>query len=219
MVLQKEIERILLNPKNQEWLAILKGFRSGAVYGAKIRFPHALVMTFLFRDGPIEDKVRFILRATFQHARNLAFFATIWKTTLLVLRRLNGGKERYYDTFLAGFVGGWFIFGEDNPINQQECDVENTSSLTTDVLPTHQICFYLFGRVVTAYVAILQKKLQLRTPPKAWAIFAALIWGSVMWQFRNHRDLLQPSLAASMIYIYSDSEKWTGLQNFLLYNK
>ncbi|XP_057358900.1 peroxisomal membrane protein 4 isoform X2 [Manis pentadactyla] len=32
-------------------LATLKGFRNGAVYGAKIRAPHSLVMTFLFRSG------------------------------------------------------------------------------------------------------------------------------------------------------------------------
>ncbi|XP_012610605.1 peroxisomal membrane protein 4 isoform X2 [Microcebus murinus] len=32
-------------------LAMVKGFRNGAVYGAKIRAPHALVMTFLFRNG------------------------------------------------------------------------------------------------------------------------------------------------------------------------
>ncbi|XP_047627251.1 peroxisomal membrane protein 4 isoform X2 [Phacochoerus africanus] len=32
-------------------LAMIKGFRNGAVYGAKIRAPHALVMTFLFRSG------------------------------------------------------------------------------------------------------------------------------------------------------------------------
>nr|XP_023405926.1 peroxisomal membrane protein 4 isoform X2 [Loxodonta africana] len=32
-------------------LAMVKGFRNGAVYGAKIRAPHALVMTFLFRSG------------------------------------------------------------------------------------------------------------------------------------------------------------------------
>uniref|UniRef100_A0A8D1B652 Peroxisomal membrane protein 4 n=1 Tax=Sus scrofa TaxID=9823 RepID=A0A8D1B652_PIG len=32
-------------------LAMIKGFRNGAVYGVKIRAPHALVMTFLFRSG------------------------------------------------------------------------------------------------------------------------------------------------------------------------
>lgn len=30
-------------------LSVVKGFRNGLVYGAKIRLPHAAVMTFLFR--------------------------------------------------------------------------------------------------------------------------------------------------------------------------
>lgn len=33
-------------------LSVVKGFRNGIVYGAKIRLPHALVMTFLFRPEP-----------------------------------------------------------------------------------------------------------------------------------------------------------------------
>lgn len=74
------MQEILRNPAYHDALAIIKGFRNGAVYGkrlivcvwcvgvgrcqtanylrrllfilgAKIRFPHALVMTFLFREG------------------------------------------------------------------------------------------------------------------------------------------------------------------------
>jgi len=45
-------QNVLLNPEWQELLAIVKGARNGFVYGCKIRFPHALVMTFLFREGP-----------------------------------------------------------------------------------------------------------------------------------------------------------------------
>jgi peroxisomal membrane protein 4 len=36
----------------RDLLSILKGFRNGFVYGAKIRLPHAVVMTFLFRPEP-----------------------------------------------------------------------------------------------------------------------------------------------------------------------
>ncbi|KAI8855197.1 hypothetical protein BC829DRAFT_412426 [Chytridium lagenaria] len=43
--------QILTSEKYHDLFAIIKGFRNGAVYGAKIRFPHALVMTFLFRSG------------------------------------------------------------------------------------------------------------------------------------------------------------------------
>ena len=45
------IENIIHNPKYHDVLAIVKGFRNGAVYGAKVRFPHALVMTLIFRSG------------------------------------------------------------------------------------------------------------------------------------------------------------------------
>lgn len=57
-----ELERLILQcsryseTKNyrtllfRDLLSIIKGFRNGLVYGFKIRFPHALVMTFLFRS-------------------------------------------------------------------------------------------------------------------------------------------------------------------------
>jgi peroxisomal membrane protein 4 len=37
------LERVILDPKNADILAVLKAARNGAVYGAKVRFPHALV--------------------------------------------------------------------------------------------------------------------------------------------------------------------------------
>lgn len=40
---QKALESVILNPKNADYLAIVKAARNGAVYGAKVRFPHALV--------------------------------------------------------------------------------------------------------------------------------------------------------------------------------
>ena len=45
------LSEILTDPRWHDYLAVLKGARNGLVYGAKIRFPHALVMTFLFRPG------------------------------------------------------------------------------------------------------------------------------------------------------------------------
>lgn len=45
------INQLIFDPKYQDILSILKGFRNGVVYGAKVRFPHALVMTILFKTG------------------------------------------------------------------------------------------------------------------------------------------------------------------------
>jgi peroxisomal membrane protein 4 len=45
------VNTIIASKDYHDILSIIKGFRNGAVYGAKIRFPHALVMTLLFRRG------------------------------------------------------------------------------------------------------------------------------------------------------------------------
>jgi peroxisomal membrane protein 4 len=45
------IQDIISNPAYRDYLAILKGARSGFVYGVKVRFPHALIMAILFGHG------------------------------------------------------------------------------------------------------------------------------------------------------------------------
>lgn len=41
--MQAAAERIVLDPKYHDILAVVKAARNGAVYGTKVRFPHALV--------------------------------------------------------------------------------------------------------------------------------------------------------------------------------
>lgn len=45
------LQQLILDPRYHDYLAILKGARNGIVYGAKVRFPHALVMAILFGRG------------------------------------------------------------------------------------------------------------------------------------------------------------------------
>lgn len=97
--LQAAIERIILDPAHHDLLAIVKGARNGAVYGAKVRFPHALVMVMLFRSGTLQEKLGLIYKATRQHATNLAKFATIYKATCYILKHFGTtpGKEGEHD--------------------------------------------------------------------------------------------------------------------------
>lgn len=44
--LQSALEKIVLDPKYHDILTLVKGVRNGIVYGAKVRFPHALVYAF-----------------------------------------------------------------------------------------------------------------------------------------------------------------------------
>ena len=60
--------------------AIIAALVGGVRYGTKIRLPHALVMTFLFRrDLSAQEKIRSIIRMTMLHASNLGLFAVVYK--------------------------------------------------------------------------------------------------------------------------------------------
>ncbi|ORX57024.1 peroxisomal membrane protein 4 [Hesseltinella vesiculosa] len=194
------LTQLALDPKYHDILAILKGVRNGIVYGAKVRFPHALVMTFLFKSGPLPDKIRGIFKATKQHARNLGTFAFIYKTLLYLQKKLNGDKQADYHSFVAGLIGGYYVFGENNNINQQ-------------------IVLYLFSRVVMALVKLPVKRQVIDAPQHTYPVFAAVVWGLVMWLFNKEGDTLQPSLRASMVYIYKDSDHWDSLRNLFWHNK
>ncbi|KAF8467738.1 Tim17/Tim22/Tim23/Pmp24 family-domain-containing protein [Kalaharituber pfeilii] len=157
--IKQAITAFIVDPKNHDFLAILKGLRNGLVYGAKIRFPHALVMTVLFRDGTFREKLTSILSATRQHAFNLASFVTIYKSTMYLLTRLHKQdfppllptaspgtvssklststpNEPAYYSLLAGLLGGYLVFGR------------STDSAAHAV--NQQIVLYVFARVAMA---------------------------------------------------------------------
>ena len=73
----------------QDLLSILRGFRNGLIYGVKIRFPHALVMTVLFqRHKPINEMASSIFQKTRQHSLNLGRFVCLYKLLVVLIRRL-----------------------------------------------------------------------------------------------------------------------------------
>ncbi|KAI0385915.1 peroxisomal membrane protein 4 [Hypomontagnella monticulosa] len=215
-------ESIILNPAYHDLLAVVKGARNGAVYGAKVRFPHALVMVFLFRSGTIRQKVDLVFRATRTHARNLAKFAFIYKSVCYLLKHYGAtpGKEGRYDTFLAGLVGGYVVFGGRSKRSGKIPSVNQ------------QIVVYVFARVVLALARLAVKPQGGTGLPfisregvsesisrYAWPVFAATSWAAVMHLFRYHPDDLQPSLRSSMTYIYQQSDHWDSLRNFVWHNK
>ena len=64
----------------EETKAVIAAALGGSRYGIKIRLPHALIMTLLFRrDQSVSNQVATILKLTRDHAVNLATFAAIYK--------------------------------------------------------------------------------------------------------------------------------------------
>ncbi|XP_011376581.1 peroxisomal membrane protein 4 [Pteropus medius] len=181
-------------------LALLKGFRNGAVYGAKIRAPHALVMTFLFHSGSLQDKLRAILQATYTHSSNLACFVFIYKG-LCTLQSHVQGKTYQVHSFLAAFIGSLLVFTKNNNIN-------------------NQICMYLLSRILFALCRLGVEKGYIPEPKwDPYPLISAMVWGLVLWLFEYHRPTLQPSLQSSMTYLYEDSNVWHDISDFLIYNK
>jgi len=222
--LEATLERIVLDPKYHDILMLVKAVRNGIVYGAKVRFPHALVMIFLFRSGTLREKVRLVYKATRQHARNLGLFALVYKSSMLALLAVKSGKEGHYDTFLSGLMGGYWVFGR---------------SIKSSV--SQQIVIYVFARVVlaTAKLAVQPRGeavsavngggggFELISDPRVkewlikngWIAFASLSWASVMYMFRWHPETIQPSLRSSMHYIYVESDHWDSLRTLIWHNK
>ncbi|KAI0048004.1 peroxisomal membrane protein 4 [Auriscalpium vulgare] len=205
------IQDILADPRFHDYLAILKGARNGFVYGVKVRFPHALIMAILFGRGDWQSRLKVIFRATKNHAVNLAKFVTLYKTLLLLQRRVNGGKERPHDTFFAGLLGGYVVFGERNAINEQ-------------------IVLYVCSRVVASFIPRAPSAYNLAStsgavvkpmPPDSryFSAFAAVSWGLVMYLFQHRGETIQPGMFSSMTYLYRDSERWNSLRTLLWHNK
>ncbi|KAI6045044.1 Tim17/Tim22/Tim23/Pmp24 family-domain-containing protein [Pisolithus marmoratus] len=207
------VDTWLLNPAFHDYLAILKGARNGFIYGVKVRFPHAVVMSILFGRGNWITRLQGILRATKEHAFNLAKFVSLYKTTLLLQRKVNGGKERGCDPFVAGLIGGYIVFGDRSAVNEQ-------------------IVFYVVSRVLASFLpraksdnsassALATEAVVRPIPPDAryFSLFAALSWGAVMWLFKHQGQTIQPGMFNSMTYLYRDSEVWTDLRTLLWHNK
>jgi hypothetical protein len=87
---------LLLLARN-ELRAVVAAVLGGARYGVKVRLPHSFVMIFLFKGNlSLKDKLRKILKLVFEHARNLAAFAAIYKI-VLGLMKLASQHLRYLD--------------------------------------------------------------------------------------------------------------------------
>jgi len=215
--LKRAVEDVILDPKYAGVLAILKAARNGAVYGAKIRFPHALVMVFMFRSGTLQEKIALILKATRTHAQNLSKFAIIYKTTMLLLKNYGAtpGKEGPFDTFFSGLLGGYIVFGRPSRSGK-------ISSVN------QQIVIYIFARVVLALAKlsvrpqtgiIKSQDLSDAINNRAWPVFAAMSWASVMYVFRWYPDTVPGGLKSSMNYIYVQSDTWDSLRTLVWHNK
>ena len=165
----------------------IRGFRNGVVYGARIRFPHALLMTILFRGGSVYDKAADILKLTYIHSRNLGVFALVYKLMQCALRRTRDVDD-WANAFVAGAVGGALVFSDGASVINQ------------------QVNMYIMSRVIIGTTRLLASRGYIRDFGGSYTLYAALMWAAVMALFEFDGGVLQRSLQQSMQYIYKDSD-------------
>ena len=176
------------------FVSTLRGLRNGMYYGGKVRFTHALVMTLLFRKGPMKEKMKSIFQLTWQHARNLGCYVFLYKAIVYILNKLRGRTSKYH-AFIGGVIAGYIIFRNKTSVN-------------------YQIVLYLFSRVIMGSAENLVKKKKL-PDISTFPALAAICWGLVMFLFEDDSSSLQSSLTSSMEFLYRDSETWRSWTDFV----
>lgn len=141
------------------------------------------------------------------------------------------GKERHYDSFLAGLLGGYTVFGRT---------IHNSVS--------QQIVIYVAARVCLALAKLAVQprhvgggasgqgvkgggggwelfgngEMRKKMAKNGWPVFASLSWAMVMYIFRWHPESVQSSLRSSMSYMWvpleaeitwSCANTWTVMYN------
>jgi peroxisomal membrane protein 4 len=180
-------------------------------------------MILLFRSGPLSSKLSSVLKATKQHARNLATFAFLYKFLMLAQKSIRPqGKELSSDSFIAGAMGGWWVFGRSrSSVNQQIVIyvaarvVLAAASLAVQPRGDNTLLGGKYGGRGGMGIVGLSDKNREMVGKHAWPVFASLSWACVMWLFRFYPDMLQPSLRSSMTYLWV-LLLFLGLEEFLL---
>jgi peroxisomal membrane protein 4 len=176
-------------------LSSLQGLRNGFYYGAKIRFIHSLVMEILFsRSQNFSDKIKNIIKPTYEHALNLGLFVIIYKTAVCLLKRVFKSETKLFN-FFAGIIGAYFMWSKKSNVNMQ-------------------IMLYLLSRNILAISKIISEK-YMPDFNEGFFITSIVVWGVVMFLFEFQPAALQNSLKNSMDFIYKDSNFYKGWRDLI----
>jgi len=183
-------------------LGAIKGARNGAIYGARVRLAHSIVMSLLFRKDPWRDRLRHIMKMTLEHAATLGAFAFVYKGLLCVMANAFSLKERRPEfSFIAGWVGGFLVWGR------------SPKSFLS------QVNMYIFSRICYGMATTLKSKDVIGNPfgdeASAFRVWAAVCWAFVMFLFEYDRPNQNRSMTGSMVYIYDRSDTWSSILDFL----
>ncbi|CCW70752.1 unnamed protein product [Phytomonas sp. Hart1] len=184
---RKLIEHMIRSGNFDVLLNTLKGFRNGVIYGARVRFPHALVLNLVWSKAPYHAMPGKILQVTKTHALGLGYSAVLFAVVRGALQALTGRISLWHNT-LAGFLIGFFFWG----------DPENGVHL--------QMIMYKMARVLFVLYRVLAARLKLTAPRYGYALFAGAVWATSLTLMEGSPNSLQSTMQSSLEYIFLDKK-------------
>ncbi|PRP77542.1 hypothetical protein PROFUN_14226 [Planoprotostelium fungivorum] len=178
-------------------ISSVRGFRNGIITGARIRLPYvfqAVIYGILFRQGKVAERISFTVKQMFIHGKNLGLFVMIYKSLCCVFR--NVGVSGGVDSWIAGFIGGYWAFGDNKGISGS---VNN------------QIVLYLFARGLQGALisgverGVIPKKMDVRTPG-GFRILAGFSLALILYLTEYEPKTLSTAFWRTMDYLYYDSD-------------
>ena len=140
-------------------------------------------------------KLKFTAKQMFHHGKNLGLYVLIYKTICSILRNfgISGGIE----SWIAGFIGGYYGFGESKGISGA---VNN------------QIVLYLFARGIEGAIrsgvrrGIVPSALDVRSE-KGFRLLAGFSLALILYLTEYEPTNLRAGFVETMNFIYYDSNK------------
>ncbi|KAN0007325.1 hypothetical protein ACTFIU_000524 [Dictyostelium citrinum] len=179
-------------------LSAIRGFRNGVLTGVRIRIPYIFQAVIYAALAGGEEKsisrVKFVIKQMFYHGKNLGMFVGIYKSICCILRNI--GIKGGIDSLVAGFIGGYYAFGESKSVSGS---VNN------------QIVLYLFARALIGIIQgmvkrnIIPKSLS-TTTPKGFRIFAAVTLALILYLTEYEPENLNASFMGTMTVLYHKSD-------------
>lgn len=209
-----------------EFQSIAAGSLGGGRYGVKIRLPHALLMTMLFKRGlTAKQKLKMILKLTLDHSCSLAAFATVYKLVLLILKRasirLHANRNEFNrlgyvvaSILVDGPTYGRSLFPRPPGLPERPQHAAIAGAVGGYLIwgkynsINYQVLLYLTSRVIVGLASLGRERgvtpfsWDMMTFQNIYPIKAAAVWGAVMVMFETYPHVLHPSLRSSMNDIY-----------------
>lgn len=207
-------------------LRVLFGARNGALYGVKVRTPHAVVLTGLWHPGSVREKARrsrkserecpspachsgsqlsaqaaAIAEVTATHAATLCCYAASYKLLFTLLQRARGQ---------AAVCGRHSPRG---PVSAAAAGLIAGGFWFGAPTPVNtQVVLFLFSRAMTGAAKRAAPSVPAGLRRRAWPVFAALTWALTMSLWEVDASVLATGLRSSMHEIYEDDAKRTFRQ-------